>query len=474
MRSFKPALANALIALVLVVSVPVAARAGAATVTGPITGGKRNAAFAAPVVDVAVHGYLVEEFFLDGKASAYRLASGAEHSPDGKWMTEKETEAVPYRTRILVVRPADGAHFNGTVVVHWQNVTAGFELGTVTEGEYLRGYAWVGVSAQAVGINGFPGPDAAGLRQWDEERYGTLVHPGDAYSYDIYSQAGRAIGPGRPKTGVDPMGGLEVKRLVAAGASQSAARLRTYINGVHPIEKVFDSYLPYIDFASPVPFASDKSGQRSRASSRIRDDLGVPVFVVNSETETVAYFPSRQPDTDTFRFWEVAGTSHVSVARAAVATTPGMDSPNWLSYTPVYNAALRHLHQWLTAGTAPPVMPPIEVASGGEGASATIRRDALGNALGGVRLPAFAVPSAEHRGNGKPVAGGNRFAFLYGYSRELTAEELAALYDNRAEFMKRYDEALEQAVGAGVVLAEEAPALRDTAAAWASSTLPAG
>jgi len=471
MRPPKPVLFHALVTLALVCLLPVSA--WAATVTGPVTGGKRGAAFNAPVVDLGAHGYVVEEFFLEGGASAYRLASGAEHSPDGKWKTEKETEAVPYRTRILVVRPADGARFNGTVVVHWQNVTAGFELGTVTEDEYLRGYAWVGVSAQAVGINGFPGPEAAGLRQWDEERYGTLVHPGDAYSYDIYSQAGRAIGPNRPKTAIDPMGGLEVKRLVAAGASQSAARLRTYINGVHAIEKVFDGYLPYIDFASPVPFASDRSGQRSRISCRIRDDLGAPVFVVNSETETVAYFPSRQPDTDTFRFWEVAGTSHVSVARAAVATTKGLDSPNWLSYTPVYNAALRHLHRWLTTGTAPPVMPPIEVTSG-EGVGATIQRDSRGNAVGGVRLPAFAVPSAEHRGNGKAVAGGNRFAFLYGYSRELTAEELAALYDDRGEFMKLYERALEQAVGAGVVLAEEAPALRETAAAWASSTLPAG
>ena len=46
-----------------------------------------------------------------------------------------------------MVRPAKAADFNGTVIVHWQNVTAGYELGIVSAGEYLGGYAWVGVSA---------------------------------------------------------------------------------------------------------------------------------------------------------------------------------------------------------------------------------------------------------------------------------------------------------------------------------------
>ena len=34
----------------------------------------------------------------------------------------------PYRTRMIVRRPADPADFNGTVVVEWQNVKAQFDL----------------------------------------------------------------------------------------------------------------------------------------------------------------------------------------------------------------------------------------------------------------------------------------------------------------------------------------------------------
>lgn len=456
--------------LTLGLVLPVFSAPGAAPVevTGPIEGGLHGMPFNAPAIDVSAFGYVVEEFFLDGRANAYRLVGDSEQSFDGLWQTEREAESVPFRTRILVVRPTSQDDFNGTVIVHWQNVTAGYELGTVSGGEYLRGYAWVGVSAQAVGVNGFEGEAAAGLRQWDEQRYGTLVHPGDAYSYDIFSQAGRVVGAGRPALSNDPMGGLDVERLVAAGASQSASRLRTYINGVQPIEGVFDGFIPYIDFASPVSFEADKTGRRTRLSGRIREDLGVPVFVVNSETETMAYLGARQPETATFRFWEVPGTSHVSVAREAVATTPGMNSPNWLSYTPVYDAAVRHMHFWLSEGVLPPIMPPIEVSSGG---SPAIVRDDRGNALGGIRLPEFDVASAEHQGTGRPVEGGSRFAFLYGYSREFSPDELATLYSSPEDFMRQYDAALYRSLFAGVILPEDAAGLRGVAARWAADSI---
>ena len=43
----------------------------------------------------------------------------------------------------------------------------------------------MGVSAQQVGIDN--------LRQKDPARYGSLMDPGDQYSYDIYTQAARAL-----------------------------------------------------------------------------------------------------------------------------------------------------------------------------------------------------------------------------------------------------------------------------------------
>ena len=71
---------------------------------------------------------------------------------------------------------------------------------------------------------------------------GDLRHPGDQGSFDIFSQAARAVGPTR-NASVDPMGGLDVRRVVATGGSQSAMRLVAYINAVHPPDQAIDGFL---------------------------------------------------------------------------------------------------------------------------------------------------------------------------------------------------------------------------------------
>lgn len=404
-------------------------------------------AWNAPAIDLAAHGYVVEEFYLDGIAAAFE--ADGERSRDGRWETRRLDGTAPFKSRILVVRPSDPEDFNGTVVVHWQNVTAGFELGSVTGGEILNGYAWVGVSAQKIGIDGM-GEAPNGLKQSNPARYGMLEHPGDAYSYDIFTQAGRAVGAKRNRD-VDPMGGFDVERLIAVGASQSAHRLRTYINGVHHHENVFDGYIPYIDFGGLTPFDNlprrpGGGGMREQAS--IRADLDVPVIVVNSETETSSYFGVREDDSPRFRFWEVAGTAHVAAPEGQAM--PGLDSPNWLSFGPVYDSAIRHLHGWIRGDVVPPSLPRIEVASAG-GPLPGVERDALGNALGGIRLPEMEVPTAVHSGFGS-MNSGNRFAFLYGKAEDLPAERLAALYPTRAAYLDGFEAALDRVIASGAVL----------------------
>jgi hypothetical protein len=430
----------------------------AATLSGPVTGGTRGAPFAA--VDVSDAGYVTEEYFLEGEAGAFELTEGT-HTGDGMWKTRASSDRTPYKTRILVVRPESAAAFNGTVIVFWQNVTAGYELGSAG-GEALRGYAWVGVSAQKVGIDGM-GENPAGLKAWDPERYGSLRHPGDDWSYDIFTQAALAVGPGRDHSGIDPMDGLKVERLLAVGASQSAARLRTYINGVHPLVGVFDGFLPFIDFGSVVPFARD-AGQAGmgRARASIRADLDVPVMVVNSETELMTYHGIREADTDRFRLWEVPGTSHVSVPRPESRTVGGA---NWHSFSPVYNAAIRQLHRWIRDGTAPPMMPRVEMVAVA-GSFPEILRDEHGNAKGGIRLPDLVVPTASHSGMGQRREG-NRFAFLYGTATDFDQAQLAAMYSNSKLYLEAWNAQLKRLVDEGVVLAEDADLMRQGAEKWA-------
>ena len=97
----------------------------------------------------------------------------------------------PYKTRMLVRRPANPENFNGVVLVEWVNVTSGYNLDANWEfsRDYLTraGYAWVGVSAQRVSVQQPP----YGLTAWSPTRYGTLdVTVGgkitnDSLSYDI-------------------------------------------------------------------------------------------------------------------------------------------------------------------------------------------------------------------------------------------------------------------------------------------------
>jgi hypothetical protein len=357
-------------------------------IEGPVVGGKHGWAFARPLIDLAAKGYVEQEFFLSGAATTYALAAGAQMGRDGKWtIAPKATR--PFKTRFLVYRPADPAKFNGTAVVCWNNVTAGYELFFGEGPEVLEGgYAYVCASVQKVGVHGFP-DDPQGLVAWDAERYGDLSIPTDDVSYDIFSQVARAVGPNRDRT-LDPMGGLDVKRVIGLGASQSAGRLATYVNAVHPLlaaqgSRAFDGYILQIYFgsgaaveASDRPAPVDRNAPRAlpRGQALIRDDLDVPAMIVNTELEAAACFPVRQPDTEPFRTREAAALTHVSFQAQVtrnekfkrdfgVTPPPASKATNRIYIQPYYDAALHHMNRWVAGGAPPPSQPPIEFTAEG-------------------------------------------------------------------------------------------------------------
>jgi len=185
-------------------------------VTGPVSGGRRGWAFGASLLDVSSFGYTEAEYLLEGTATRYRLAPGTELTRDGHWQVEPAGEA-PFRTRMLIYRPTDPARFNGTAIVTWNNVTAGYDLFSAESRELLEGgYALVCLTTQKVGIEGLP-PEPQGLAAWDPERYGTLSIPSDDYSYDVFTQGALAVGRDRLRQPVDPMGGLDVQQVVGQG-----------------------------------------------------------------------------------------------------------------------------------------------------------------------------------------------------------------------------------------------------------------
>lgn len=304
-----PARAAALATLLLLAAIP--PRALATVVEGPITGGTFGRPFGTSSdVDPADFGYVEEEFFLSGSATTYGPAPGTTLGADGMWTVEP-TGTQPYRTRILVRRPVDPARFNGTAVVFWMNTSAGFDISDFGSPHLMRrGFVHVFVSAQRQSVEGgsLVGNDGTlGLKDWDPVRYGALDVSSTDLAFDIFSQAARAVGPGRPALPNDPMNGLAVERVIAAGGSQSAGWLATYYDAVQQLEHVFDAFQILLYFGSGYPLATDVEMPDSLS---FRTDVAAPVLVWNTENETLYYAPARQPDSDRFRLWEYAGLNH--------------------------------------------------------------------------------------------------------------------------------------------------------------------
>jgi Alpha/beta hydrolase domain len=445
-----------------------------ASLSGPVTGGDRGWAFGGPTIDLAEVGYRQDEFFLHGDAQRYRLNGGSDLAWDGRWVVSL-ADRVPFATRMVVLRPEEPAAFNGTVVVLWNNVSAGYENfgGGDTPEVFRGGFAYVAVSAQRVGVHG-DGAEPQGLRTWDPARYGSLSIASDDDSYDIFTQAAGLVAPDRPRDGVDPMGGLHVRRLIAQGASQSAARLATYVNAIQPLTLRFDAFFLVMYFGGGTPLQVGEAVMTVQAAATdpgrpqipeglnlLRGDLGIPVMVANTECEATSYYAVRQPDSGSHRYWEVAGASHVSAPAMAssslrlerdlgfsVPLGDLMESVNHVTITPVVDAALHHLQTWMVDGTPPPVQPRIEFG----GDPPAIIRDASGIARGGIRLPDVDVPVAH---NSATQRNPDLFSRLIGFHERFTADEVRARYGSRRAYLDRVERSVRAAEAAGVVLPED-------------------
>ena len=425
--------------------------------------------------DLADVGYEQQEYFLSGEATAFRNLN--ELAPGGEWEVEP-AETAGYRTRVVVLRPTDPAAFSGTVMAEWLNVTSGFDNPPSYNSGHTeilrRGHAWVGISAQFVGIEGSENAIAPlHLKAVGPERYGSLEHPGDSFSYDIFSQAAQAL---REPGNIDLLPGLAVERLIALGESQSAGRLVTYINAVHPLYAPFDGYMVHSRGDGSSPLAQEPLVPiPTPASVRIREDLDVPVVNFQTETDVLGLgaVNARQPDSEWFRLWEVAGTAHAdyySIAagrrdigedpRFAVVVEaeipPCIKPVNAGPMTWVFNAALRSLDDWVREGTAPPMAERLAV----DDTLSAFVKDELGNVQGGIRTPYVDAPAAVLSGEGQSGGG---FCRLFGTTELFDAAQMAQLYTDQAGYEAAVSAAADDAVEAGFLLPEDAERIRAAA-----------
>ena len=157
------------------------------------------------------------------------------------------------------------------------------------------------------------------------------------------------------------------------GESQSAGRLVTYVNAVHPVADIYDGFLIHSRGRGGAALAPE--GAAPGGGVKIRTDMTDPVLQFETETDLfrLGFAAARQDDSDILRTWEVAGTAHADQSildyNVGLAESFGLDLSD---QCPVINdgpmaevlrAAVAAMRTWVVDGEAARA----GAASGGRG-----------------------------------------------------------------------------------------------------------
>jgi len=368
--------------------------------------------------------YVEEEFFVSGTATLYNYANNPPLSPSDV----VGIDDLPYQTRIMVRRPVNPKKANGTVVIEWWNSTAGFDTAPAwdTSAEYFanEGVTYVGVTNSATsigfmvsGCSAFGGPPTCGTR------YSTLSIPENGLAYDIVNQLTNLLKSDDPDNPLPPAYRPDI--VLHAGESQQAGSVVTFASGFHE-PGLSDGYFVQSGFNSrPINFGSacgqagsdafpDCTPRLQYPASLVSTDLPVPVYqtVTQTDFEGLGFRVfGRQPDTPTYRYYEITGGSHTTVhigielipegglfpgSPAILLTDLCEEELNTLADGPVFgayvlNALWERMQEQVRDGDEPPAGVLMDTTAGFQ-----LARDANGNVLGGVRLPSITAPTATY------------------------------------------------------------------------------
>ena len=443
-----------------------------AKVEAPITGGNGRI-FAASAVDLKPYGYTEQEYVVSGKAHAFQPAPGTSLTSDGRWTFVPAGPDQPYRTRMIVRRPP-AAKFNGTVVIEFMQEYFSREADTNfrwnAETLLRNGFGWVGVSLHREGVNGPPPgkefatytgsnqnikiPLGPPLTKWDPARYGTLSIPNSEMSYDILSQVARAVGPHRPRTGIDPFQGLKVRHVMAVGDTIAGARLTTYVNGVQKRARAIDGFV-IKDTMNPLRLG----GIEPMKDAQLRTDVKVPVI------QFWAAGPLRVPlaEGPMLRVWSAAGSGHTTgpymqrVAKTNARDLPGANSADtqpcaadFANNFPVQyisGSAIMWVHRWMNGGSPAPHFPRVEAG----------KEDEHGNMVGGIRTPWVDVPIARYDIGGTCLG-------TAGLTHWFDQAKLKALYGTPGNYLAKFTASAQEAEKRGILQkADMEAAIREAA-----------
>jgi len=458
------------------------------------------------LVEDLAQDYVEEEFFIAGGATLYNYGHNPPTSPTDIVPVEED---VPYRTRIIVRRPAKASKANGTVVVEWWNSTAGFDTAPAWDvsAEYFanEGVIYVGVTNSTTSL-GFM---TAGCRLFGVfppacgTRYETLSMPENGLAYDIVNQIANLLKSDDPSNPLPA--GFRPDIVLHAGESQQAGSVVTFATGFHE-PGVSDGYFIQSGFNArpinfgpacgdpgdpmatpprpPAPPFPDCTPRLAYPASLVNTNLPVPVYqtVTQTDFEGLGFSVfARQPDTPTYRYYEITGGSHTTVHKG-VELVPGdppillsdlcLEELNTLADGPVFgayvlNALWERMQEQVLDGDVPPAGVLMDTS-----ATLQLERDANGNVLGGVRLPSITAPTATYLS----VATANPFLppFLAGFAGlvcrlsgavdPFDQATLDGLYPNHGAYVSAVGKGVKALKTQGLLLQQDAVKIKTTAA----------
>jgi hypothetical protein len=366
------------------------------------------------------YGYEATEYFVSG------IAAGA-----------------PYKTRIVVRKPASTAGFSGLVLTEAMHPSGSAHMFEFTS-NYLMASGHAAVEVVTGGLNL--------LTDHNKARYADISVAGNQVS-EILAQVGALLKEGGANS---PLSGQPVRKTVMGGTSATSAILVRYLPAhmvyrTPGMRQIYDGYLPH-------------------SNGTTMPSVDVPLIQIPTMTEVRTGTATARQDGDApgdqYRLYEFAGMAHVD-SRDSVRLHPDpCVNPVTLFPLQAYvSVGLDHLFKWVDAGVTPPRAPRVLVDRNTSNDGSLMALDAHGNPIGGIRNPYVDVPTAK---NGVPnqgatpvianasayvAAGGqaaaNQMCGLAGYQIAMSKDTLRTLYDNKANYTRLVQAKVDEMEAAG-------------------------
>jgi hypothetical protein len=372
-----------------------------------------------PTDDLAHFNYVTKEYFVSGTANGQ-----------------------PYKTRIVIRKPADNSRFSGLVLAESMHPSGNPWMFHFTH-VYSMTSGHIGVEILTSATQGFT--------ESNPERYREL-QIGNGQANEVIAQVGALL---KSKQNDNPLAGLTVRRMILAGSSASAGVVVNYMPAhmtwrLADMKPIYDGFLPTSN-ASNIP------------------SVDVPTIQVPTMREVFQGNGPTRVDSDVagsqLRIYEFAGMAHIDSRDAsAYYPDPCKKAISRFPLAVYMSVALNHLFAWVDKGTLPPHADRYYVDYNTENDGSLLALDEFGNVKGGIRNPYVDVPAKSYHvpnsGAEPPIknphpfiaargeAAQNQLCGLANYEEPLPPAQLKKLYKDRKDYQakvqQRYDELVKQ------------------------------